>query len=218
MHDTDIHEVMGVLKDLARDWDIPAIDRVTEHIPDPFRVLISCLLSLRTKDEVTDQASERLFRKAPTIERMVQLSPDDIQHVIYPVGFYRNKAQTIKRVSEIVIEKYRGKVPSTLNELLSLPGVGRKTANLVLTLGFGKLGICVDTHVHRITNRWGYLRTKNPEETECALRKKLPVRYWIEFNSLLVSFGQRVCRPISPFCSQCPLRGLCNHVGVVKSR
>ena len=218
MEEKDIHTVMRILKDEVQGWDPPSVTRIATGTKDPFKVLISCMLSLRTKDEVTRRASERLFNMAPDSRGIARLSTRQIQEAIYPVGFYRIKAKNIKKVCEILIEKYRGDVPSKLEELLSLPGVGRKTANLVLTLGFGKPGICVDTHVHRITNRWGYVNTKSPKDTEFALRKKLPEDYWIEFNSLLVSFGQRICRPIAPFCSECVLQEFCKRVGVKKSR
>jgi len=218
LEDKDIDRIINILKKEALYRDTPAVTETASKTRDPFKVLISCLLSLRTKDEVTRKASQELFSRAADVKSMVKLPTDEIQKIIYPVGFYRNKARSIKRVCKTLIERYRGKVPSELDELLSLPGVGRKTANLVLTLGFGKPGICVDTHVHRITNRWGYVTTKNPEETELALRKKLPLSYWIQFNSLLVSFGQRVCKPLSPFCSRCPVRKFCRRVGVKRSR
>jgi endonuclease-3 len=145
---------------------------------------------------------------------MLRLSAKKIEKAIFPVGFYRVKAQTIREICRTLIDKYSGKVPDDIDELLKLKGVGRKTANLVVTLGYRKPGICVDTHVHRISNRWGYVGTKNPEKTEFALRAKLPKRYWIEYNDLLVSFGQHLCRPISPVCSQCPVRRYCDRVGV----
>jgi len=203
MEDKDIHKVIKILQDTAPSWGAPAVTKIAERTRDPFKVLISCILSLRTKDDVTHQASEKLFKRAKNVQEMARLSNLEIQKIIYPVGFYKNKAKNIKKVCNILLEKYKGKVPSSLDELLLLPGVGRKTANLVLTLGFGKPGICVDTHVHRITNRWGYVKTKTPEQTEFALREKLPANYWISFNSLLVSFGQKVCVPVSPFCSRC---------------
>lgn len=196
---------------------------------DPFCVLISCLLSLRTKDAVTEEASRRLFslcaskegtlsKKKVSPESMLKLPLKAVKKAIYPVGFYHTKARTIHQVCRTLIKRFQGKVPDTLEELLSLKGVGRKTANLVVTLSFGKPGICVDTHVHRISNRLGYVRTKTPEETEMALRKKLPKRYWIEFNDLLVPFGQNLCKPVSPLCSTCPLESDCPKVGVTLHR
>ncbi len=185
---------------------------------DPFKVLVSCILSLRTQDRTSGGASERLFRLAGNAEKMVRLSVKKIEKTIYPVGFYRTKAVTIKGICKKLVEDYNGNVPDDIDELLKLKGVGRKTANLVVTLGYGKPGICVDTHVHRITNRWGYVYTKTPEETEYALRKNLPVQYWAEINGLLVAFGQGVCKPISPLCSQCVLQRYCKKTGVKKHR
>lgn len=181
---------------------------------DPFKILISCLLSLRTQDKTTGSASERLFALAPNAETLSGLPVKVIEETIYPVGFYRVKAKRIKEISRALLEKYSSKVPDELNELLKLKGVGRKTANLVLTLGFKKPGICVDTHVHRITNRWGYVQTKTPEKTEYALREKLPSKYWLEINGLVVAFGQGICRPVSPLCSQCTIKMFCDRVGV----
>jgi endonuclease-3 len=185
---------------------------------DPFKILISCLLSLRTQDKTTGSASERLFALASDAKTLSELPVRVIEKAIYPVGFYRVKAKRVREISKVIVEKYGSKVPDELDELLKLKGVGRKTANLVITLGFQKPGICVDTHVHRITNRWGYVKTKTPEKTEFALRKKLPGKYWLEINSLLVAFGQGVCRPISPLCSRCSIEIFCNKVGVKTHR
>jgi endonuclease-3 len=176
---------------------------------DPFKVLISCILSLRTQDRTTGGASKRLFKLASDIKTMSELPVKEIERAIYPVGFYRVKAKRIKEISKVLMRDYDSKVPDNLDELLKLKGVGRKTANLVLTLGYKKPGICVDTHVHRITNRWGYVKTKTPEQTEISLRKKLPKKYWLEINGLLVAFGQRICRPISPLCTQCSINSYC---------
>ena len=195
-------------------WKVPVVGRVSGSPPNPFKVLISCILSLRTQDKTTSQAATRLFRLADNSQSMLRLTPRQIEKAIYPVGFYRNKTRTILKVSEQLIQKYNNRVPDEINELLKFKGVGRKTANLVVTLGYGKAGICVDTHVHRICNRWGYLKTSTPEETEFALRKKLPSQYWIEFNHLLVSLGQNLCRPISPKCNLCPLSKFCRKIGV----
>ena len=185
---------------------------------DPFRVLVACLLSLRTKDETTGPASERLFALADTPEGMLRLRPRQIERAIFPVGFYRTKARVIQGVSRDLLERFDGKVPDDIDALLTLKGVGRKTANLVVTQGFAKPGICVDTHVHRISNRLGYVKTRDPGETEDALRAKLPRRYWIGYNDLLVTFGQNVCLPVSPRCSACPVRAFCPRVGVTRSR
>jgi endonuclease-3 len=185
---------------------------------DPFLVLIACLLSLRTKDKTTGEASERLFALASTPTVMQTLSLAVIEKAIYPVGFYRTKAKQIRQICAQLLDRYAGFVPDNLDELLTLPGVGRKTANLVMTVGYQKPGICVDIHVHRISNRWGYVTTKTPDETEQALRKKLPRQYWIIFNDLLVPYGQHICQPVSPLCSRCPLTNYCARVGVKHSR
>jgi endonuclease-3 len=213
-----IHEIMEILTDAVRHWQTPAVTIVSQREGDPFKVLISCILSLRTHDRTTGPASARLFSLADTPEKMVKLLPEDIEKAIFPVGFYHNKTVTIQNVSRVLLDSYQGKVPDDLDELLKLKGVGRKTANLVVTLGFGKAGICVDTHVHRICNRWGYVSTKTPEETESALREKLPRQYWLCINDLLVTYGQNQCTPLSPKCSSCPLVKMCDRVGVGKSR
>ncbi len=217
MEDYDIHNVVRILQQTVKQWEDPAVTQVARK-RDPYRVLISCILSLRTQDETTHQASKRLFGLARGPEEMTKLSPEEIEKAIYPVGFYRNKAKTILGLSRTIIDKYGGRVPDEIDEILKLKGVGRKTANLVVSLGYGKPGICVDTHVHRITNRWGYVAAKTPRETEFALRRKLPPQYWIEINDMLVSFGQRICRPISPKCSTCPLEAYCERVGVTRNR
>jgi len=214
MRARDIPKVIKILKQVNASFTIPAVTQISNKSRSPFMVLISCILSLRTKDNTTAQASERLFRLAKTPETMSRLSNRTIEKAIYPVGFYRNKAKVIKNISTELIEKYHSKVPDTIDDLLAFKGVGRKTANLVVTMGYGKPGICVDTHVHRIINRWGYVNTKTPEETEFALREKLPKRYWIIINNLLVTFGQNICKPISPLCTQCRIHIYCNKVGV----
>jgi len=185
---------------------------------DPFRVLIACLLSLRTKDETTGPAAARLFALADTPEAMRRLPAKRIERAIFPVGFYRTKARVLLGVCRDLLERFGGQVPDDIDRLLTLKGVGRKTANLVVTQGFNKPGICVDIHVHRISNRLGYVKTKNPTETETALRKRLPRRYWIGYNDLLVSFGQNICHPVSPRCSECPVRPRCARVGVTRWR
>jgi endonuclease-3 len=185
---------------------------------DPFRVLVACILSLRTQDTTTAPAAARLFAVADTPTATLRLPASRIAELIYPVGFYRTKARVILGICRDLLGRFDGRVPDTIDELLTLDGVGRKTANLVVTLGFDKPGICVDTHVHRISNRLGYVRTRTPEQTEMALRARLPRRYWIGYNDLLVSFGQNVCAPISPRCSTCPVSGLCRRVGVTSAR
>ncbi|MBI5166517.1 MAG: endonuclease III [candidate division NC10 bacterium] len=218
LRDREIRKVIHILRREVSVWEVPIVTTVAEASRDPFKILISCLLSLRTQDVTTGAAAERLFRLAGSPEEMVKLKASQIEKAIYPVGFYRTKAKAILGICRDLIEKYQGRVPDEIDELLKLKGVGRKTANLVVTLGYGKPGICVDTHVHRISNRWGYVKTKTPEETEFSLRKKLPSEYWIEYNDLLVSFGQNVCRPLSPKCSGCPVEGYCDKVGVGKRR
>ena len=211
----NIDQVIRVLKRAVRQWPEPVVGHYKDR---PFTTLIGCLLSLRTQDATTHRACERLFALANTPQRMARLRTKTIERAIYPVGFYKTKAAGIRRVCELLLERYNGRVPDDLDELLTLPGVGRKTANLVVTLAYGKPGICVDTHVHRITNRWGYCRTKTPEKTEMALREQLPPRHWLIINDLLVAFGQHLCHPTSPWCSRCPLTASCARVGVTRSR
>jgi endonuclease-3 len=214
-----ISSVLRILRREAPAWNAPVVTFIALQTGDPYRVLISCLLSLRTKDETTGPASVRLFSMADTPQVMLKHSAAEIEKAIYPVGFYRNKARAILDISRTLIDQFEGKVPDDLDKLLTLKGVGRKTANLVLTQGFKKHGICVDTHVHRISNRWGYVRTRTPHETESELRRILPRRYWIEYNDLLVAFGQTICQPVSPLCdSCCPVARYCPRVGVVKHR
>lgn len=197
---------------------VPSVSQIAAGNRDPYRVLVSTMISLRTKDEVTLEASRRLIEKAPSTRELSRLDTDTIAGLIYPAGFYATKAKHLKRSAEILIETNGGKVPADREALLRLPGVGRKTANLVLNLGFGIDAICVDTHVHRISNRLGWVRTKNPDETERALTEVLPRRYWIEINALLIRFGQKTCTPVSPFCSRCPLFEECPRRGITTSR
>jgi endonuclease-3 len=214
----EIDRIVRTLRRTSRHWSPTALAAVARDSRDPFRVLISCLISLRTKDEVTAEASARLFRLARTPRGMLALPAARIARAIYPAGFYRTKARTIKGLCRTLLETHGGVVPDDLETLLALKGVGRKTANLVLTVGYGKPGICVDTHVHRISNRLGLVTTRTPEQTEFALRRLLPRRHWIPYNDLLVAFGQNVCRPVSPLCSTCPVNGLCPRIGVAKHR
>ncbi|MBN2516576.1 MAG: endonuclease III [Deltaproteobacteria bacterium] len=218
MHDEDISRIIELIAEALKSEKLPIVSELAEQKRNPFQILISTILSLRTKDEVTEVASRKLFARASTPHEMLKLTEDQIINAIYPVGFYRNKTKTILHVSKELIEKHNSRVPDTMEELLSLKGVGRKTANLVITLGYQGRGICVDTHVHRISNRLGYVETKTPEETEFALRDKLPQNYWIQYNTLLVAFGRTVCKPVSPLCSKCPVISNCNRVGVTKSR
>ena len=218
MDDRHMAEIIRLLEQELVKRELPIVTKLAEEHRDPFEILISTLLSLRTKDEVTAAATERLFFLASTPAGMLRLSEAEIQRAIYPVGFYRNKAETIRHVCRELIERFQSRVPDSIEELLTLKGVGRNTANLVVSLGFSGAGLCVDTHVHRISNRIGYVRTKNPEETEFALRAKLPPEHWSRYNTLLVAFGRNTCRPVSPLCSHCPMEAYCDRVGVVKSR
>ena len=219
MREDQIHAAIKILRREVRQWQEPVVGVVARtSARDPFRILISCLLSLRTKDKTTSEASARLFALAYTPAGLLKLSRRRIERAIYPVGFYRMKAKAIHAICRRLLRAYGGQVPQSIDELVTLPGVGRKTANLVVTVGYQKPGICVDVHVHRISNRWGYVKTKTPVETEEALRTKLPKRYWITYNDLLVPYGQNLCQPVSPYCSRCKLIGMCDRVGVVRSR
>ena len=213
-----IGRVLQLIRHAISAWEPPALNKIAEESDDPFRVLISCILSQQTKDYVTGVASARLYRLADQPDSLLAFSERRIARAIYPVSFYRTKARTIREVCRTLLTRFAGRVPDSLEELLSLKGVGRKTANLVVTVGYRKSGICVDTHVHRISNRWGYVTTKTPEQTEMALRRKLPKRHWIYYNDLLVPFGQHLCRPISPFCSRCPVERWCARTGVIIHR
>ncbi len=218
MNSTSIHAVMAILQEAVQQWPSPAVTIVSQREGNPFKVLVSCILSLRTHDRVTGPASERLFALAATPAALASLDEAVIEQAIYPAGFYRNKARQLKVIARQLVEEYGGKVPGEIDILLKFTGVGRKTANLVVTLGFGKPGICVDTHVHRICNRWGYVATKTPEQTEMALRASLPAEYWVSINDLLVTFGQNLCTPLSPHCSRCPLTAHCKRHEVTKFR
>ena len=210
-------------------WLVPRLERVraavrpttlaeVERARDPFRLLVACVISLRTKDAVTAAASARLFAAAATPRALAALPEGRIAELIFPAGFYRTKARQIREIARRVAVEHGGRVPAGREALLGLPGVGRKTANLVLGLGFGIPAICVDTHVHRISNRLGLVRTRTPEQTEHALEAALPERFWIDINDLLVTFGQQVCHPTSPRCSSCPLAARCPRIGVTRSR
>lgn len=219
MRPDQIHAALKLVRREVRHWQEPVVGVVARtSARDPFRILISCLLSLRTKDKTTSEASARLFALAHTPAGLLNLSRRKIERAIYPVGFYRTKAKAIHGICRRLLEVHGGKVPQSIDELITLPGVGRKTANLVVTVGYRKPGICVDIHVHRISNRWGYVKTRTPEEAEQALRAQLPKRYWITFNDLLVPYGQNLCQPVSPFCSRCRLSTMCDRVGVTRSR
>ena len=214
-----LEKVLRRLRREIRRWKVPAVGEVAEAAADrPFETLVSTILSLRTKDAVTALAARRLLARAATPEAISRLPARKIERLIFPVGFYRTKARNLKETCRRLLEHHDGQVPRDLEELLELPGVGRKTANLVLTVGYGEYGICVDTHVHRIVNLWGYVRTRNPEETEFALRRKLPRKHWKTFNDILVTFGQNLCVPVSPWCSKCPVAKECERVGLRRHR
>lgn len=217
MTSKDLSRVFDILRREADKHEEPMSEQENRY-GDPFRVLVGVLLSARTKDETTGPAVSRLFTVAPTPERIARLSQERIEKLIFPVGFYRTKATHLKMASRKILQDFRGKVPRTMQELLTIPGIGRKSANLILAVAFAVPAICVDTHVHRIVNRWGYVQTKNPFETEMALRGKLPEKYWIEINRLLVVYGQNICTPISPRCSVCGIEKYCDKVGVIKIR
>lgn len=206
----NIDKVIQLLKEAKQ----PQSDfvKLMDSFNDPFIVLIACILSLRTNDRTTYPATLRMLELGKTPEDFSKVDPETLEKAIYPVGFYTNKAKQIVELSKRLVEEYDSKVPCDIEELCKFNGVGRKTANLVLSEGFHKPAICVDVHVHRITNRWGYVKTKNPEETEFALREKLPEKYWIDINSLLVTHGQNVCKPINPKCDICPINSYCKKV------
>ena len=214
--------VSPVLRALAREidgLDLPAVEKISESSQeDPFQILIGTLLSARTQDATTAAASARLFAKAPTPAAMATLTVKQIEKLIYPVSFYRHKAKHVKQTCRILLDKFGGVVPGTMEELLTLPGVGRKTANLVLILAFeSRKNICVDTHVHRISNRLGWVKTKSPDETEHALYKATDRRWWPTINLYLVTWGQNVCRPVYPRCPECAIRKWCARIGVTRT-
>lgn len=217
MSSEKVLKTIKLIKGQVKNYIVPSVTQISAR-RDAYQVLISCILSLRTKDKTTIQASQRLFKVADNPANMLKLTVGKIQKLIYPVGFYRNKSRAILEISRKLLKDYSGKVPPLLDALLGLKGVGRKTANLVLGLGFGVPAICVDTHVHRISNRLGWVKTNSPEETELALRSIIPRSKWIELNTILVTFGQNLCFPVSPFCSKCKVYGLCKRRGVVKLR
>ncbi len=214
----DWDRTIGALSGWLAEAPVPSVSQVARRRHDPFHVLVSTMISLRTKDAVTTRSAEKLLDAAPDPESLARLPEGRLARLIYPAGFYRVKAKNLRAVARIILESYGGTVPRTMEELLALPGVGRKTANLVLTLGYGLPGICVDTHVHRISTRLGWVSTTSPEKTEEALRERLPRRHWIGINEILVRFGQTVCTPLSPWCSQCVIRRRCPRIGVGRSR
>ncbi len=210
----DINLVVPLLKKEVADYNVPVVDLIAVQTRNPFKILLATILSARTKDEVTAKAAQRLFKKAGSLKELELLSVKALEKLIYPVGFYRNKAKYLAQLPKVLKEKFDGEVPETIESLLLLPGVGRKTANLVVAVAYNKPAICVDTHVHRIMNIWGYVQTDNPLQTEEVLRKKLPQKYWIEINSILVAFGQGTCTPRRPHCNRCVINAYCPQIGV----
>jgi exodeoxyribonuclease-3 len=209
-----IDEAVSRLKKEVAGYEVPVVDLIAAQTRDPFKVLVATILSARTKDEVTAAAARRLFKRAGTPGELARLTTAELEEIIYPVGFFRNKAKYLANLPGVLSEKFGGRVPDTIEELVQLPGVGPKTANLVVAVAFAKPAICVDTHVHRIMNIWGYVQTKTPLETEQALRNKLPEKYWIEINSILVAFGQGTCTPRRPGCDACVISDICPQLGV----
>lgn len=218
MKKIDIGKIIRILEKEVEDYDVPVIDLIKIHTNDPFKILVSTMLSARTKDEITSAASRRLYEAVNGFKDISRMRQRRLEELIYPVGFYKTKAKNLKMLAEIILTDYKNKIPQSIDELVKLPGVGRKTANLVVNLAFGKESICVDTHVFTVLNRLGYVKTKTPHQTELVLRKKLPKRYWRKINTILVAFGQNTCVPVSPFCSRCAIRKYCNRLGVKKSR
>jgi exodeoxyribonuclease-3 len=214
---TDIDLILGILAREVATYAVPVVDLIAVQSNDPYQVLVATILSARTKDETTAAAAARLFKKAPDLRGLACLSEEEIARLIYPVGFYRNKAGYLARLPAAV-KHLGGAIPDDVDQLLQLPGVGRKTANLVVSMAFRKPAICVDTHVHRIMNIWGYVQTKTPLETEMALRRKLPQKHWLHVNSMLVAFGQGTCRPVAPHCDRCVLLQYCPQIGVTPRR
>lgn len=214
----EIDKIIQILVNDINKYKEPVVSQISKNKKDPYLVLITTILSLRTKDDVAYKASNRLFKLADNPYSMIELEKDKIENAIYPTGFYHRKACQIINISKDIIEKYNGKVPSKIDDLLSMNGVGRKTANLVLSEAYDIKGIAVDTHVHRISNRIGLVKTKKPLETEIELEKILQEKYWTIFNKLLVTLGQNICTPISPKCSICPINSYCNKIDVNRSR
>jgi endonuclease-3 len=213
----DIEKIMQILKDYYPSTEKTTLNRMRSN-PEAFRILISCLLSLRTQDKNTEIASRKLFEIADTPEKILALPISQLEKLIFSSGYYKNKAKTIKHVSEIILKDYRGKVPDTREELESIKGIGPKTANIVLAFAFGKNVLPIDTHCHRIPNRLGWVKTKTPVQTEMELAKILPKKYWRDFNAIFVQFGKTICVSISPKCSICPISKYCQKIGVVKRR
>ena len=208
-----ISRFLAKLDKEVENYQVPVVDLISVQTRSPFKVLVATILSARTKDEVTAVAAERLFKEAPDAPALAKLPRNTIQDLIFPVGFYKSKAEYLEKLPQ-ALDAFGGEVPQSIDELVTLPGVGRKTANLVMSVAFDKDAICVDTHVHRIMNIWGYVKTKTPLDTEKALRKKLPRKHWKTVNRILVAFGQGTCRPIGPHCHRCVIGDECPRKGV----
>lgn len=210
----EIDKVIEILDKESEKWDVPVVTLIALQEKDPFKVLMSTIISLRTKDEVTIEASKRLYKILTKPVDIYNLTDEQIEKAIYPTGFYKRKTIQIRKICERLVNEFESIVPNEIDTLLTFDGVGRKTANLVLSEGYGVPAMCVDVHVHRISNRLGYIKTKDPDETEFKLRKILPKQYWIRYNSLLVAFGQSICRPVSPHCSKCAVLNYCKRIGI----
>lgn len=210
----DFDSIYKILDREVKSYQVPIVDLIQVQTKDPFKVLVATLLSARTKDETTAAVCKKLFPVIDCFADLKKIDENELAKLIYPVGFYKTKAKHLKKLPYVLDELFDGEIPQTVEELIKLPGVGRKTANLVVVIAFNKPGICVDTHVHRIMNRFGCIETKTPLETEMTLRKKLPTKYWLGVNSILVAFGQNLCRPISPKCDICPVYKYCKRIGV----
>jgi endonuclease III len=209
-----IEQVYEILKIEFHKHRMPVVELIEMQTNDPFKVLVATIMSARTKDETTEAAARRLFEKVSSPADLEKLSIENIEKLIYPVGFYHDKAKSLQKLNSVLQDLYNGEIPSSVEELVKLPGVGRKTANLVVAVAFDKPAVCVDIHVHRIFNRLGYLKTSNPLQTEMKIREWFPEKYWTTFNSYFVSFGQHTCKPINPVCNACPIYKYCSRVGV----
>jgi endonuclease III len=213
-YSTEIQQVYRTLKKEFAKNRVPVVDLIEKQTKDPFKILVTTMLSARTKDQTTSAAAQRLFEIIETPDDLEKIDTTRLEKLIFPVGFYHGKARNLKKWPRIIREKFKGTIPSSVEELVELPGVGRKTANLVAAVGFNRPAVCVDVHVHRIFNRLGYLASKTPFKTEMLLRKHLPVRYWTTFNSFFVSFGQHTCFPVNPRCGRCPVFRYCSRINV----
>ncbi len=216
--DYPISKVLTILKKYVEDVQTPIVELVEAQTKDPFKIILTTILSARTKDQTTASVLPNLFKKVKKPADLNKLTESQISKLIYPVGFYKTKAKHLKLLPKVLKEEFDNVLPSDVDSLTKLPGVGRKTANLVVAVGFHKPAICVDVHVHRISNRLGYIKTKDPFDTEMTLRKVLDKKYWQTYNSILVAFGQHLCKPVSPHCSICPVKKYCKQVGVKNHR